>query len=74
MAVVSDNLRDFILLNTVSESQRTRDGNLRHVPVFTVEDLRTSLSSDVSYPENDPRLFEIIIGCDAIVTQLQTET
>ncbi len=53
-AIVTDNLKDFVLLNTLSVPQRTQDGNLRHVPIFTVEDLRNSLSGDVSYPENIP--------------------
>ena len=51
-AIVTDNLRDFVLLNTLSLPQRTRDGHLRHVPIFTLEDLSNSLSGDVSYPEN----------------------
>jgi hypothetical protein len=54
-AIVSANLRDFVLLNTVSRPQRTRDGNLRHVPIFTVNDLSASLTGDVSYPENIPK-------------------
>ncbi len=53
-AIVSDNLCDFVLLNSLSVPQRTQDGHLRHVPIFTVEDLRNSLGGDIAYPENIP--------------------
>jgi len=53
-AIVTDNLGDFVLLNTLSLPQRTRNGHLRHVPIFTLEDLSNSLSGDISYPENIP--------------------
>lgn len=53
-AIISNNLVDFVLLNTLSVPQRTPDGHLRHVPIFTIENLRNSLSGDISYPENIP--------------------
>jgi hypothetical protein len=53
-AIVTNNLKDFVLLNALQNPQRTQDGHLRHVPIYTVEDLKNSLSGDISYPENIP--------------------
>ena len=53
-AIISNNLKDFVLLNRLTVPQKTSDGHLRHVPVFTIQDLKESLTKEVSYPENIP--------------------
>lgn len=51
-ALVTEDLNDFVLLNTSQHS--TVNGGLRHMPVFTVSDVSQSLNCTVSYPENLP--------------------
>lgn len=53
-AVITDNLKDFVLLNTLQVPHRTSSGALRHVPTYSLNDLLLSLTSPVSYPENLP--------------------
>lgn len=54
-ALITDNIKDFILLNSFANPQKTSGGDLRHVPIFTLNDLINSINSDISYPENLPK-------------------
>ncbi len=51
-ALITENLNDFVLLTT--SQHPTVNGELRHMPIFTVRDVSESLRGVVSYPENLP--------------------
>ncbi len=49
-AVVTDNIRDFMKFNGIQK--KLSSGVPRHLPIFTMADILSALSSEVSYPEN----------------------
>jgi predicted nucleic acid-binding protein len=54
-ALVSENLKDFVRLNELGNRvARTRSGGLRHLPIYTIDDVRRAASEDVVYPDNLP--------------------
>jgi hypothetical protein len=49
-AIVTDNIRDFMKFN---DTQKTLPSGVpRHLPIFTMADILSALSSEASYPEN----------------------
>jgi transposase-like protein len=49
-AIVTDNIRDFMKFNGIQK--KLPSGVSRHLPIFTMADILSALSSAVSYPEN----------------------
>lgn len=61
-ALITNNTRHFVQLNALQTPLKTNDGQLRHVPIFTLEEFLNNSETDVSYPENLPENLRLSYG------------